>query len=535
MANRERHKRIYDLHSWTGIVLGIMLFVVCFTGCLAMFHDEFVEWEDPVNRLPVAENPIPINDIFVSWLEENRKGRDVRFASVASPGNSRGYYEGFASFPKEGGEFEQVHVHWDSRTGEALPVREEGANRFLFDLHRDLAWPEILGGRQVGRALVGVVGIAFMLIILSGVIAHSKITKELFSLRYLRSVRLKWQDTHKVLGLWSLPFSVMIAFTGAFLGIVSILLPLMAAVTVKGDTDKLANALGLGEEERAGIVSEMQPVDRYFAIPHPETGAISDRIFINNWGDKTASYTLNYPVDDRLVFFDQLKFSAVDGEQQDITSRVLADELLPRMLGAISPLHYGIYGGAILKIGYVAMGLALAVMAALGNMMWIERRLHGGEGNKGERFYRRLSALTTGICAGLPVASFSAILFDQFYWGTEAARYVAVAQFFFSIWFVALIFAFARRNAYLATRELVGLTGALLLALPVVNGLLTGDFFWLVLGTGSAWFDIAFVVLGFATLASARKMPRQRPADKRRDRKKSAADSDIPSELQPAE
>lgn len=30
--DKARHKRNYDLHSWSGVTLGIFLFIVCFTG-----------------------------------------------------------------------------------------------------------------------------------------------------------------------------------------------------------------------------------------------------------------------------------------------------------------------------------------------------------------------------------------------------------------------------------------------------------------------------------------------------------------------
>lgn len=536
--NRERQVRIYDLHSWTGISLGIMMFVVCFTGCLALFHDELHPWEDPVNRTAVAENPVPIHDRFAEWIDENRNGREITFASVVPSSDSQGYFSTQANFRDEEGEFEFIRQRWDSKTGEPLPRREEGANQFLYDLHRDLAWPEALGGRQVGRALVGIVGIAFMLIILSGIIAHSKITKEFFTLRYLRSVRLKWQDTHKVFGLWSLPFSTMIAFTGAFLGIITLLLPLLAAITVRGDTEKLVDELGLGQGEPAGIEAQMLPVDGMLARTHPETGAAARSLFIQHWGDANARYSINYPVDDRLLSSEQVIVSGVDGSEIENADVFQADRLLPRMLAAISPLHYGTYGGIALKIGYLLMGLALAVMAAFGNMMWIERRRYGGEGNKSERFYSILSAFNTGICAGMPAASIAVLYFDKFYIGAEAARYVAVAQFFFLFWAAALIFAFVRRNNYRATRELLALTGFGLVGLPLANGIATGDFFWSAFGTaaaGSAWFDLSFLLLGIITIAAAAKIPADRPVDKRRKSKEKASDTDLGPALQPAE
>ncbi|MEO1044558.1 MAG: PepSY-associated TM helix domain-containing protein [Pseudomonadota bacterium] len=540
MANRERQIRIYDMHSWTGIALGIMLFVVCFTGSIALFYNEFRGWEDPAARIEPTEQPVIMHGVFTEWLAENMDGREVTYVGFTAPGNRhQDFFEGFLNLRGEDGEIEFLRQRWDPNTGAAIATREEGANRFLYDLHRDLSWPEVLGGRTVGRAIVGIVGIAFMLLVLTGIIAHTKITKELFSLRYLKSVRLKWQDTHKVFGLWTVPFSSMIAFTGAYLGVIALLAPLLAAITVKGDTEKLVEAIGLGVAEKAGIEAEMMPVDQALTIPHPETGAKAVSINVENWGDANAAYTINYPVDDRLVYYDQHKISAVDGRALPTPEFLSPTKPLPRTLAALSPLHYGIFGGIALKIGYFLMGMAIAVMAALGNMMWVERRLHGGEGNKSEKFYRRLSALTTGVCGGMPLASVAILHFDKFYWGAEAGRMSSVISAFFIVWLATLVFAFTRSNQYRTARELLAATGLTMLALPISNGLATGDFLWSAFGTAasvSAWFDLAFLIFGAIICAVAMKMPASRPIDLRRAKKASEIiEPDVDPSLQPAE
>ncbi|MEM1132097.1 MAG: PepSY-associated TM helix domain-containing protein [Pseudomonadota bacterium] len=542
MANRERQIRIYDMHSWTGIALGIMLFVVCFTGSVALFYNEFRNWEDPATRVEQTDQTIPMQDIFTEWLDENVQGRDITFASLNAPGGrDRSYFSGFLNVRDEEGETEFLSQSWNPATGEPIEnTREAGANRFLYNLHRDLSWPEALGGRTVGRALVGIVGIAFMLLVLTGIIAHTKITKELFSLRYLKSVRLKWQDTHKVFGLWTVPFSSMIAFTGAYLGVIAILAPLIAAITVQGDTEKLVQAIGIGPSEKAGIEAEMISVDKALATPHPETGIMPTGVTMENFGDLNAAYTMQYPVDDRLLFFDQYKISAVDGRELPLSETLSPNEPLPRILGALTPLHYGTYGGIVLKIGYFLMGIALCVMAALGNMMWIERRLHGGEGNKSEKFYRALSALSTGVCAGMPAASVVILHFDKFYWGAEATRYSNVVSIFFIVWLATLIFAWFRGNDYRAARELLAATGLGMMALPISNGLMTGDFLWSAFGTGasgSAWFDLTFLIFGALICAGAMKIPANRPIDKRRAKKarKASEEPAVDPGLQPAE
>ena len=537
MANRERQIRIYDLHSWTGVALGIIMFFVCFTGSLALFHHEFEPWEDELRRGEITSSPVPIHDKVGEIVERHSGEFEPNFVNVSLPHGEHGHYDVFVGGPDADGEFQNVEARISATTGEELAFREEGANRLLYDLHRDLAWPDALGGRQVGRILVGLVGIAFLLLILTGIVSHTKITKELFTLRYLKSVRLKWQDSHKVMGLWTSPFAAMIALTGAFLGVIALLLPLLAFVTMKGDQEALIAELGLEQPARAEISAPMIPMDEIGPRVHPETGNPVNFIRYTNWGDQNAQAVLNYKAEQRLLYSDAITVSAVTGEVVPGQELLLNNGPFAYILATFSPLHYGTYGGIVLKLIYFVLGMGLAVMSALGSMMWIERRRHGGEGNKSDRFYAILSAINTGVCAGLPAAAVAVLAFDKVYWGAEAARYTSMVWFLFGAWLLAAIFGFMRGNDYKANRELLAVTGFGLVALAPLNWIVTGDVMWSNFSTGaagSAWFDLAFILLGSSAVFIAAKLPAERPVDKRRQKKAEAAlDSD--AELQPAE
>ena len=524
MANRERQIRIYDLHSWTGVCLGIIMFFVCFTGSVALFHHEFEPWEDPARRGEITSNPIPFHDTLTQWIgsKSEELGVEPRFVNVGLPNDEHGHYDVFMSGPDANEEFQFGEARFSATTGEELPFRDEGANRALYDLHRDLAWPDILGGRQIGRILVGLVGISFMLLILTGIVAHTKITKELFTLRYLKSVRLKWQDSHKVMGLWTSPFAAMIALTGAFLGVIALLLPLLAFVTMKGDQEALIEKLGLEQPTAIGVSAPMIPVDEIGPRVHPETGTPVYAIRYTNWGVQNAQANLTYKAEQRLLYSDNITVSAVTGEVQDGIDLFLTNGPFAYILATFSPLHYGTYGGITLKLIYFVLGMSIAVMSALGNMMWIERRRHGGEGNKSDRYYAILSGINTGVCAGLPLASVSVLAFDKLYWGTEAARYSSAMSFLFAAWAAIALCGFVRGNDYKANREILAATGFGLVALAPVNWIVTGDVMWSAYGTGasgSAWFDLDFIVMGAAAILVAAKLPAERPVDKRRKKR----------------
>ncbi len=532
--NRERHLRNYDLHSWSGIVLGLFVYVVSFTGCLALFHHEILTWEDPAKRLPVAEKPVPMNDVFVAWLNKNAGSEPVEFARFKYPTEMEPYFAAGMSVKGPDGRNEFIQQRWDSQTGVVLSERGDGLSEWLLDFHRDLMWPEILGGRTAGRTIVGIAGVVLMLSILTGVVAHTKILQELFSLRYFRSVRLKWQDTHKVLGLWGLPFYVMIAFTGAVLGVVAILAPLVAVLTFKGDQEALVEAVLGKPTEPAGVAAQMLSVDELAKLRQPDSGQPVSFVVMNNWGDQNATFDVYFEPDTELMSVEGHQISGVTGERiadSQFENLTVAN----RVVNAVTPLHYGTYGGIALKFLYLVLGLILSVIIVLGLMMWVERRLHGNAGSKSPQFYQRLSHLISGVATGLPLASVSIFHLDKLYAGSEDWRLFWTGMTYFAVWGAGIAYAFWRRNDYAVVRELLFATGVLFAALPFLNGLVTNDLFFSLLNADhkvAGYVDLTFFVVSGLTVYVAWRLPRRR-ADLAGDKGSGAS---IPEEsLIPAE
>ena len=509
--NRDRRVRVYDAHSWTGISLGLFLFVVCFTGSLAMFYHEIQSWEDPARRIAVADEPVPVQPLVDAWVAEYPND-EITFLGVTYPSVYEPYYYGRLNRKPPEGEAEFLERRWETASGEILPERGDGLATWLLDFHRDLMWPAFLGGRQIGRALVGVAGVVMLLSILTGILTHRKILKEFFTFRTRQSVRVKWKDAHNFLGIWSLPFSIMIAFTGAWLGIVALLLPLTGLLVFEGDSEQVLHVLGGEETPRAGIEAPMLSLDEVATRPHSDSGAMPLSVSASNWGDRNAEYTVNYPPDTELMYYEVERIHGVSGEALPLRG-LLEPAASTRVLAAISPLHYGTYGGIALKFLYFGLGIALSAMVALGNMVWIERRARSAEGKRSPRFYDRLARLTAGVCMGVVLASVAIFYSDVFYAGAEDGRIFWVGITYFAVWFAGILYAFVPRNAYRATRSLLQLTGCGLLGLPVVSAIAAGTPPWTFVATGhlaAPAVDLTLFVLGLGCLLVAARLPIER-------------------------
>ena len=509
-----RYLRIYDLHSWSGIILGLFVYIVSFTGCLALFDHELQTWEDPAKRLQVANTVQPMMSTFEHWVQTNAKQELVDFIVFSYPSIYKPYYEALMNTEDDSGGLTRHAIRWDTSKGQELTTKHGGLTEWLLGFHRDLMWPTTLGGRTAGRSLVGLVGIILMLSIITGIITHTKIIKEFFTLRVKRSVHLKWQDLHKVLGLWALPFYTMIAFTGAFLGIISILSQVIAVLAFKGDVDALISAVQGTQREPAGISSPMYSVDEVANRHFPGSNRKPDRILISDWGDKNSTYLVFYNPETELSSVDQL---TVNGSTGELVKAKPSKKVSPanRVINAMSPLHYGNYGGIWLKFLYAILGVFLCVVTATGLMVWIERRLKSKQGRDNPTYYRGLGRLVIGVILGFPLASVTIFYLDKLYTGAESMRLFYTGIVYFSIVVFTILLSIIGKKEYRTVKHLFLTLSLATLGLPFLNWSTTGD--RLIQGVSEsqpwAWVDVTFLTAGTLLLLVSLFLPGKRAVD----------------------
>ncbi len=521
---KSRYLRIYDLHSWSGIVLGLFVYVVSFTGCVALFDNELRTWEDPAKRLEIADEIVPIMPIVESWVDQNAQDEKVLQLSLSYPYQHEPYFSAVMATESEDGERTQHRVRWDTEHGKELTTKTRALTEWLLDFHRDLMWPATLGGRTAGRSLVGVAGIILMISIITGIITHTKIIREFFTLRVKRSVHLKWQDLHKVLGLWALPFYTMIAFTGAILGVIAIMAPIAAALAFKGDTEALVLAATGVSIERSGVQAEMLSFDELKKMRHPTSNEAPTRINVLNWGDEAATYNVRFKATSKLKRTNSITLNGVTGEvikKEESAALSSAN----RVNSAISPLHYGTYGGIWLKALYFVLGVFLCVVTATGIMVWIERRLKSNKGQRKPEFYRTLGRFSIGVIMGFPIASVAIFYLDKLYVGDESSRLFYTGLCYFLAVALTIVYAMLRRQDYRTTRNLFFVTSFGLLGLPIVNALLTKSELWHGIATGQswAWTDVSLFVVGAILLLISIYLPKNRSDDHRSIKKANAS------------
>lgn len=452
-------KKLYTLHSWVGIVTGILLFVIAFTGAISVFgRPELSVWANPEAR---AIKPVDWEQVerlveeHASQLPEHYKEEVLIFL----PGR-RGaehlslLFESHQGDPaiKEGEPNPAIGVifEFDPNTYTLIErregkVRELFANHdgnmadFIVHFHADLHL-----GRPIGLLTTGVLGLTLMLSIVTGIFIHRKILAQLFTFRPRKSLSLMLNDGHKVIGVWGLLFNMVIAFTGSFLGLVIVVLvPAAALVSFGGDQDKLIETF---VETPAPVLQQIEKPTQVATIlkqatqsqPEAQIGFIT----IKGYGDAGAMAYITMSGGE-AVASQTLVFAGATGtlvERYSNFSRV--EGVSGPILDLMFPLHFGNFGGIFIKAVWAILGLGTALLPLTGLMLWMERGVNAANPKYSLKTYQRFNRLIVGGCGGIVLACW--VLFPAQSLLNQLSVHSTsswLGALFFGTWLLALLWA----------------------------------------------------------------------------------------------
>ena len=193
------------LHTWSGLVVGWILFAVFVTGTLSYFRPEISQWMRPELRDVHAVD----RRCFVSRAHAAGTRRQrTRWFIVPPNEREPAVRISWSSPSPDGGRRKFENALLDPATGEELHVRETRGGDFFYRFHFELNMKPIWG-----RWVVGFCAMFMFAAIVSGVITHKKIFKDFFTFRPKKGQR-SWLDAHNAVGVLALPYHVMITYTG---------------------------------------------------------------------------------------------------------------------------------------------------------------------------------------------------------------------------------------------------------------------------------------------------------------------------------
>jgi uncharacterized iron-regulated membrane protein len=351
---------VLAMHRYLGILTGIVLVIISLTGGFLVFHEELDlslnpqflrvnsqgEMLSPQRVTEIARTEFP--SLQVHRITVPRQPNQVYSALMTSSTND---------------EAQTLDVYIHPYTGHILGSRLENYTPygFLLNLHMSL----IMG--EIGKLIVGICGIALLLLSVTGIILWNS-GKHLiygFRIRWKAPWKLITYDLHRVGGIVSVILLSITAITGVVL---IFWLPFETIIYWATNSHR-------STVETSKIIAGVQPMQIDVLLQKVQAlfpGTELYRFY--------PSKTLNTPFDVWLWSSQENPFNrSIFMHVDPYTAKVLEvhdprNSLVDRILNAPYVLHVGHYGGFLTKIIYFLIGLAPLGLLSTGVIIFQQRR-----------------------------------------------------------------------------------------------------------------------------------------------------------------
>lgn len=495
------------LHTWAGLVFCWILYFIFVTGTLGYFDTEIDHWMQP--ELATMEDAPAADRLStaLTYLDENAQGANrwfINLGGLREDPHLRVFWQVPAA--EEGGETQNNNVNLHAITGQPLEeiARETGGGQLLYRMHYVLHYLD----SQVAFRLVGIITLLMFVGMITGIIAHKKIFKDFFTFRPKKGQR-SWLDMHNLLSVTSLPFQLMITYSG-LLFVSFLWMPMIAIGSLGFDTQRASAMLDFTDVnvEASGNPAELTDIKTIIAEVEADWGTGSvRRIDVRQPGDANARV---------LVTRSEGVGALPTNRTYDGTTGEYLETIAFPSSGALSfasvmiGLHEGLFAGPVLRWLYFFSGLLGTGMIATGAIYWTAKRRKKTpeEQSRGFRFVEVMNIGTImGVLIGVAAFFWSNRLLPV---GLEG-RTEWEANCLFIAWGLCLVYPlFRSRQA--AWRELTWVAAFAFAALPVLNGLTTNVGLFSSLGRGDwvmAGFDLTALGTGLALAVTAVAMRRK--------------------------
>lgn len=444
-----------DIHSWVGIISGLALFIAFYAGAITMFEDPLQRWASAPTELlppPSLERTPELVDKLLVEHPEARKSYRVHIVTGPEQPARVSWETGtrrepgptyFASLAPNGSL--EVTSRKPSEVAQLVDV-----------LHQQVGLPF---DHEIAMPIMGIIALLYAIALVSGVICLlPSLVKDLFALRFGKNLKRMWLDLHNVLGLFSLPFHIVMALTAVIFAF----------------HDQFYFAQGAVQKIGAAQVERRAPPRPDPKAPPPDLAIVRDVLppaelkkriegEMPGFALKGVSYEYNKEEGPHGHFmgtdprYGMRGATYGIGEVDTRTGAIIEADYLPGKQGgwyatisSFFALHFGNYGGPPVRWSYFILGLAGAFLFYSGNLLWIEshrKKERKAGAVEQTRPTRILGSLTTGVPLGC-VAGISATIAAAKWLPAELSDLAAWhSRIYYAIFLSAVVWALLRGAA----------------------------------------------------------------------------------------
>lgn len=457
------------LHTYSGLVLGWLLFTIFLTGSLSYFNPEISQWMKP--ELVKVSNSQNLIKRSLDELHQRGQGASTWRIYLPDERNEHWYIQwgtgrrdrSTISLADANSQLKQKHTqnqnHIQNKT---INARETASGNFFRIFHYTLQLRD-----YGGRYFSGIAAMFMLVAVFTGIFTHRRFFRDFFTLR-LSNLTKTLSDFHALAGILTIPFCIMICTSGIM--IYTIMYMPFSANHYAGGERALSRSLSPGlasidtQSKTAMPLKDFSIVEKQIKQHWPGDNQIRRITFEQAFS--SSGRIIVDRVKHHTVFrgAERLVFSANTGA---LISGYPKASTAARVRSVFFGLHEAHFANISLRFLLFLLGLLATSLIATGLIIWLRQRLQ--KLKKIHVGHKLVSSLNLAVIGGLPVAVI------VYFWGNRVLpvamenRADAEIKVFVFAWFLCLIHSLIQdlyRKSQKAWSEQLGLCAIACFLLP---------------------------------------------------------------------
>ena len=352
-----KKKRLFTIHSISGLFAGVFILLLSLSGALLVFRDALDIFQKPIlipNKM--AQKVLTVDSCY-QLVQKKYPHAVISSCAVAENENDAFSFTVYDSSYQQGTKALQLFLH--PNTGEILKSRggsEDISNNFMSWLS---AFHSSFHAGKTGEWLLGFFAIVFLLSIVTGIILYRK---NIVAVLFFKRTIWKKNNLHQIVGTWALLFNLMIGVTGFWMQRY-VFKKEFYTVSTWVNTIKPSPKLFFNFDSAYASVQKTNPDFTGYVIYFAQSKKGKTAIYGSN---KTNAYIHSKKFAD-VIFLDSTGAIAKTRFINEINAADRYDIIN-------SQLHMAKYGGTTIKIIYGLFGLSSALLSITGFVLWLKRR-----------------------------------------------------------------------------------------------------------------------------------------------------------------
>ncbi|MFN3379046.1 MAG: PepSY-associated TM helix domain-containing protein [Runella zeae] len=354
-------RKLFTLHSWFGLITGFFLLLLGLSGSILVFKEELEPWMyGHITDVAPSGEPLPLDSLYRIITQKYPNLDGIAWVNPVVPPNHSYQFRLYLNDTRLIS-YDLGAININQYTGQIIrhgrsDDLEVGWIEWIFQFHFSFH----LG--MPGAALTAIFGLTMLVSILTGVVVYRKFIWKVLSFRQRfnpKNWRTISSDLHRMVGVWSLVFNVIIFFTGFWLNLFAFEKKTWDNEVVPTPANSLAK-VSLQNLYDEALIKAPELTPSYVYLPTQPHRKFNVR----------GSYENENPL---FSAKNSIQFDAYTGEFLGITRY---SDLSPwkKIEATFHPLHVGNFGGIFLKILYIVIGLTPGLLSVTGFLLWWRRK-----------------------------------------------------------------------------------------------------------------------------------------------------------------